>query len=84
MGRRGLARHRSSPGRHPPLCRAKITWEQIRSRRPNDVEANLALATVYQRLGDLTSSSAAILRAAERADLPASRRAEALALRGST
>jgi hypothetical protein len=62
---------------------AKITWEQIRSRRPNDVEANLALATVYQRLGDLTSSSAAILRAAERADLPASRRAEALALRGS-
>ena len=62
---------------------AKITWEQIRSRRPNDIEANLALATVYQRLGDLTSSSAAILRAAERADLPASRRAEALALRGS-
>jgi hypothetical protein len=62
---------------------AKITWEQIRSRRPDDVEANLALATVYQRLGDLTSSSAAILRAAEREDLLASRRAEALALRGS-
>ena len=62
---------------------AKITWEQIRVRRPSDVEANLALATVYQRLGDLISSSAAILRAAERVDLPASRRAEALALRGS-
>jgi hypothetical protein len=62
---------------------ARITWEQIRSRRPDDVEANLALATVYQRLGDLASSSAAIVRATDHVDLPAGRRAEALALRGS-
>ena len=61
---------------------AHITWEQVRARRPNDDEANLALATIYQRLGDLTASSDAILRAAG-ASLPPGRRAEALALRGS-
>jgi hypothetical protein len=61
---------------------AHITWEQVRGRRPADDEANLALATIYQRLGDLTASSDAILRAAGEG-LPPGRRAEALALRGS-
>jgi hypothetical protein len=62
---------------------ARVTWEQIRERKPDDVEANLALATIYQRLGQLGDSSAAILRATARPDLAANRRAEALALRGS-
>ena len=61
---------------------AHITWEQVRSRRPGDDEANLALATIYQRLGDLNASSDAILRAAGD-NLPPGRRAEALALRAS-
>jgi tetratricopeptide (TPR) repeat protein len=62
---------------------AYITWEQVRSRRPDDDEANLALATIYQRLGDLSASSAAILRAIDLSSLSPGRRAEALALRGS-
>jgi hypothetical protein len=61
---------------------AHITWEQVRARRPDDDEANLALATIYQRLGDLTASSDAILRAAG-TSLPQGRRAEAFALRAS-
>jgi hypothetical protein len=62
---------------------AYITWEQVRSRRPDDDEANLALATIYQRLGDLSASSSAILRAIDLGSLSPARRAEALALRGS-
>ena len=41
---------------------ARETWESIRKDLPNDVEANLQLATVYQRLGDLVGASQACRR----------------------
>lgn len=65
---------------------ARATFEDIRERRPNDVETNLLLATIYQRLGDLPASSAAIGRALaqnEQTHLSPSQRAEAAALHAS-
>jgi hypothetical protein len=38
------------------------SWEFIRSDLPNDVEANLQLATIFQRLGDFDSASQACRR----------------------
>jgi tetratricopeptide (TPR) repeat protein len=38
------------------------SWEYIRKDLPNDVEANLQLATIFQRLGDLVSASQACRR----------------------
>ena len=42
---------------------AKHTWEAIREVNENDVQANVKLATVYAKLGDLTRSNQAIERA---------------------
>lgn len=57
------------------------TYEWLRDWRPDDVEANQMLATIYQRLGDLTKSNQAIQRVID-AQLPSRRdRAEVLALR---
>ena len=36
---------------------ARESWEFIRKDLPDDIEANLQLATIYQRLGDLVASS---------------------------
>jgi Tetratricopeptide Repeats-Sensor len=52
---------------------ARESWEFIRDAKPGDVEANLQLATIFQRLGDLASASHACRRvlgnqAADRAD----------------
>jgi hypothetical protein len=41
---------------------ARESWEFIRKDLPDDVEANLQLATLYQRLGELVTSSQACLR----------------------
>lgn len=61
---------------------ARETYEWLRDWRPDDVEANQRLATVYQRLGDLTRSNQAIQRVID-AQLPSRReRAEVFALRG--
>ena len=38
------------------------SWEFIRKQLPDDVEANLQLATIFQRLGDLVSASQACRR----------------------
>ena len=38
---------------------ARRSWEFIRKDLPNDIEANLQLATIFQRLGDLGSASQA-------------------------
>jgi hypothetical protein len=62
---------------------AKECWEWVRSQRPADLEANLKLGTVYQRLRDFATSSVALDRVLERRDVPGAQRAEALALRGS-
>ncbi len=41
---------------------ARESWEFIRNGIPDDVEANLQLATIFQRLGDLASASQACRR----------------------
>ena len=62
---------------------ARDTWEVIRSARPDDVEANLRLGTVYQHLGQYAASSMALGRVLEQQHLSGPARAEALALMGS-
>ncbi len=62
---------------------ARETWNQVRSRLPDDVEANLLLATISQRLGDQPGSNAAIERALAATSLSKHQRAEARALLGS-
>ncbi len=60
---------------------ARETWEWLRDWRPDDIEANQKLATIYQRLGDLNRSNQAIQRVIE-SPLPSRRdRAEVFALR---
>lgn len=60
---------------------ARETWEWLREWRPGDIESNQKLATIYQRLGDLTRSDQAIQRVID-SPLPSRRdRAEVLALR---
>lgn len=58
------------------------TWERLREQYPDDLETNLLLGTVYQRLGDLIRSDQAIERVLMQPRASASDRAEALALRG--
>jgi hypothetical protein len=46
---------------------AKIAWESLRKLDDFDLEANINLGNIYQRLGDLTSSDQALDRALQRA-----------------
>lgn len=62
------------------LSGARDTLEAIRRIDPQDLEANLLLGTVYERLGDLVSSTQALERALTREDLGKHDRAEAYAL----
>jgi hypothetical protein len=71
---------------------AVLTWEALRQRADQDVEADLQLATLYQRLDRLADSDNAIGRVLDDRPQPGaqagqrptqSQRAEALALRGS-
>jgi hypothetical protein len=62
---------------------ARETWEAVRKRLEGDLEADLKLGTVYQRLGDLASSDVAIKRALADPDIDDPCRAEAYALLGS-
>src|SRR5262249_2686356 len=59
---------------------AKETWEAVRNNDPNDLEANLLLGTIYERLGDLTRSTQALERALDNTDLEKNDRAEASSL----
>lgn len=60
---------------------ARETWEWLRDWRPDDIEANQKLATIYQRVGDLTRSNQAIQRVID-SPLPSRwNRAEVFALR---
>jgi hypothetical protein len=58
-------------------------WERVRESYPDDLEANLRLGTVYQRLDDLIRSDQAIGRVLAQKPSSANDRAEAYALRGS-
>ena len=63
---------------------AAQTYEDFRQISPLDREANLRLATVYQRLGDIPKSLEAQRRVMAQTDAPASDLAEAYSLLGST
>jgi tetratricopeptide (TPR) repeat protein len=61
---------------------SRAVWERVRERNPHDLEANLLLGTIYQRLGDLVRSDQALERALTSPKIDSARRAEAHALRG--
>lgn len=46
---------------------SKTAWESLRKLDDFDLEANINLGNIYQRLGDLTSSDQALERASKRA-----------------
>src|ERR1051325_562316 len=61
---------------------ARVTWERIRKIDPKDLEANLLLGTIYERLGDLTRSTQALERALANKGIDPNQRAEAHSLMG--
>ncbi len=62
---------------------ARYTWEAVRNFTPDDLEANLSLGTIYQRLGDLTRSYKMLERnLVNQKGLDKSQRAEVYALMG--
>ena len=62
------------------LAGAKATWEHVRKLDPQDLEANIWLGTIYERLGDLESSTKALERALKNPAIDQDQRAEAYAL----
>jgi tetratricopeptide (TPR) repeat protein len=60
---------------------AKETLEWLRQLDVDDIEANQRLATIYQRLGDLSASDIAIQRVLDNRSSTRKDRAEVLALR---
>ena len=59
---------------------ARATWEKILTLDPSDLEANVKLGTVYQRLGDLARSTEALERAWANKNITKFERAEVSAL----
>ena len=59
---------------------AKVTWEHVRKLEPNDLEANIRLGTIYERLGDLVRSTEALDRALTNKAIKQHERAEAFSL----
>ncbi len=62
---------------------ARRTLERIRDVDGNDLEANLWLGTVYQRLGNLTASDQALDRVLAHPSATRRHKSEAFALKGS-
>lgn len=62
------------------LMGAKVTWERVLKDEPNDLEANIRLGTVYERLGDLVLSTQALERALKNKAITQNQRAEAYSL----
>ena len=62
---------------------AKNTWEAVRrNNRENDLEANIQLGTIYEKLDKLTDSTQALDRALSVKEIPRDQRAEVYALKG--
>jgi hypothetical protein len=61
---------------------ARTSWEKVREFESNDVEANILLGTIYQRLNLLALSDEALDRAINAKDIYSEQRAEVNALRG--
>ncbi len=61
---------------------AKVTWESVRrTNREFDLESNLLLGTIYERLGKITESNQALERALDYKEISKDKRAEAYALK---
>jgi len=71
-------------GREQFKCKAytaaRTTWEAVGELYPLDVEANLLLGTIYQRLKDLTASDLALQRVLANTPASPADRAEAYSL----
>lgn len=61
---------------------AIVTYKRIRDERPDDPEANLRLATLFERNGDMASSDAALARVNDQTGIGVSTQRESLALSG--
>jgi hypothetical protein len=61
---------------------AKVTWEQIVNRYPDDIEANTTLSTVYQRRNDAPRSEQALARVSRMGSLTATRQSQLRSLNG--
>jgi hypothetical protein len=59
---------------------ARTTWENIRKLEPEDLEANIKLGTIYERLNDLVKSTEALNRALSNKAIEHGDRAEAYSL----
>ncbi|HYN85168.1 MAG TPA: tetratricopeptide repeat-containing protein [Pyrinomonadaceae bacterium] len=59
---------------------ARVTWERVLRLAPDDLEANITLGTIYERLGDLTRSTQALERALDNKAATRNQRAEAYSL----
>lgn len=62
------------------MADAGATWESVRKNDPNDLEANIRLGTIYERIGDLTHSTQALERALKNQNIDRVKRAEAYSL----
>jgi hypothetical protein len=62
---------------------ARETWEAVRESDPNDIEANLSLGTIYQRLDEPVESNMALQRVLKDKSTTEEERAEAHSLIGS-
>jgi hypothetical protein len=61
---------------------SRVTWENVRQLDPADLEANLLLGTIYERLGDLTRSTQTLERTLANKSILPNQRAEVYALLG--
>jgi hypothetical protein len=86
-GREGLRLVGRAQRRLGAFVAARETWEAVRKDLPDDIEANLMLATIYHRLGDIVTSTQACRHVLDNKAAPAAKRADAhsqLARNGKT
>jgi len=76
-GREGLRLVGRAQRRLSAFDAARETWEAVRKDLPDDIEANLMLATIYQRLGNNVTASQACRRVLENKGAPPAKRADA-------
>jgi len=76
-GREGLRLVGRAQRRLSAFEAARETWETVRKDVPDDIEANLMLATIYQRLGNNVMASQACRRVLDNPEAPPAKRADA-------
>jgi hypothetical protein len=79
MGGRRIVGRRQFEGKF--LVSARFTWESVKRVYPTDLEANLMLGTIYQRLGERVLSDQSLGRVLENPQASVNNRTEALTLR---